>query len=142
MQEPADAAQSPHVTNRERGGRIQRRLDALRISDRQFHETTQIDRKTLRRAVAGDPSVRPNTYRTIEDWLDRLETRAKGDEGLPDELAEDGPRFVEIELEGVYGIARAVVKGPVDDPAAVARAAGELMRQLRAEREAMEREAE
>ena len=55
------------VTDSERGQRIQQRLDALRMSDRQFSENSGIDRKTLRRAVSADANVRENTYRAIED---------------------------------------------------------------------------
>lgn len=134
MQEQADAAQSAGVTEHARGARIQARLDGLKMSDRQFHDYSGIDRKTLRRAVAGDVSVRPNTYRTIENWLDRLETRAKGFEGLPDEAAaEEQPRLVTYRIKGDFGV-EVVVEGPVADRAELEASAMRLMRELRSER--------
>jgi hypothetical protein len=56
-----------------RGSLIQERLDAIGITDREFHAHTGIDRKTLRRAVADDPSVRAKTSHLIENWLTRRE---------------------------------------------------------------------
>lgn len=132
MQEATHAEQSADVTHRDRGARIQRRLDDLRMSDRQFHDFSGVDRKTLRRAVAGDTSVRANTYRTIEDWLDRAETRAKGAEGLPEDPDEES-RLVSYRIKGDFGV-EVVVEGPVKDRAELEASAMRLMRELRAER--------
>ena len=63
------------VTDSERGQRIQQRLDALRMTARQFNEQTGISRDTLRKAIAGDPSVRQNTYEQIEAKLVALGAR-------------------------------------------------------------------
>ena len=63
------AAKSPSVTD-DRGAVIQRRLDALGITDREFYARTGIDRKTLRRAVAGEEGTRASTYIAIESAID------------------------------------------------------------------------
>lgn len=114
-------------------------MRVIDISARRFSEIAHVNRRTMQRALDGEESVKESTYDQIEMWLERLEAEAALHGGIPDEPSEpaeeNGPRLVEIELEGVYGIARAVVKGPVDDPDAVARAATELMRRLREERE-------
>lgn len=122
--------------DRARGRKIQQRMRALGISGRQFSARTGIDRRTLQRAMDATGSVREGTYDHIETWLERLERKAETFDGIPDVAPSDeGERFVELELEGVFGIGRVVVRGPVDDPEAVVKAATELMRQLRAERE-------
>jgi transcriptional regulator with XRE-family HTH domain len=70
-----------------RGQAIRERLAALRMSDRAFAAATEVDRKTISRAVEGVENVRASTYREIESWLDRLETEAgarlNGDRVMP-----------------------------------------------------------
>lgn len=121
------------VTDGGRGQRIQARLDALRISDREFQQTTGIDRKTLRRAVAGEAHVRENTYRTIEDWLDRLERVAAGFPGLKDEPQPEpqGEGIVKYRLKGDFGV-DLLVEGPVDNLAALEASVIRMMREMRA----------
>jgi hypothetical protein len=118
------------VTDGERGQRIQARLDALRISDREFQQTTGIDRKTLRRAVAGETHVRENTYRTIEDWIDRLERQSQGFEGL--KAKDPADDLIEFELSGNFGV-RVVVKGPIRDQEALEASVARLIREMRGE---------
>ena len=103
------------VTDSERGQRIQQRLDALRMSDRQFSENSGIDRKT--------------TYRAIEDWLDRFERQAAGFAGLK---GSDDPEddLFEFEVTGNFGV-RVVVKGPARDQAALEASVIRLMREMR-----------
>jgi hypothetical protein len=113
-------------------------MRALGVSGRQFAARTGIDRRTLQRAIDATGSVREGTYDHIETWLGRLERQAETFDGIPDvpdEGESEGEKFVELEMEGVFGVARVVARGPVDDPEAVARAAMALMRELRAERE-------
>lgn len=105
MQLLTGTAQSA-VMDAQRGDEIQRRLDALGISDREFHERTGIDRKTLRRAIAGEERVRSSTYGAIEAALDRLERDVTaGTEGAPGGL-------VTFRLSGNFGV-DVVVQGPV-----------------------------
>lgn len=126
----ADRAESPGVTSDsddERGAEIQRRLDALGISDREFYEKTGIDRKTLKRAIAGTPGTRASTYIAISAALDRLERMVHGDAaGRPDS------DYVEFTVEGNFGV-RAVVKGPVKDMDELQRAVARLVREMRQE---------
>lgn len=56
-----------------RGQQIAARLDALRLSARAFEEQTGISRRTVQRAVDGEPSVKDTTYRQIEQELAKLE---------------------------------------------------------------------
>ena len=118
------------VTDSERGQRIQQRLDALRMTARQFHEQTGISRDTLRKAIAGDPSVRANTYEQIETKLDGFEKQAEGFEGLKGRKPEDD--LIEFELSGNFGV-RVVVKGPLRDQAALEESVARLIREMRAD---------
>jgi transcriptional regulator with XRE-family HTH domain len=133
MQVARDTAHLAVVTDSERGERIQERLDALKISDREFHEVTGIDRKTLRRAVAGNQSVRPNTYRTIEDWLDRLEKQRESFAGLKSQrgdVSDPGDDLIEFRLSGNFGV-DVVVKGPMRDRGELEAAVTRLLREMR-----------
>jgi hypothetical protein len=129
----AHAAQFRLVADSERGQRIQERLDKLRISDRQFQERSGIDRKTLRRAVAGGEHVRESTYRAIESWLDRLERIAAGFDGLKDEPEPEpqGQGIVKYRLKGDFGV-DLLVEGPVDNLAALEASVVRMMREMRA----------
>lgn len=121
-------AQFRLVTESERGQRIQERLDALRMTARQFHQRTGISRDTLRKAVSGDPSVRVNTYEQIEAKLDQLERTAKTFGGVESE--QEGDDLIEFELSGDFGV-RVVVKGPLRDQAALEASVARLIRELR-----------
>ena len=118
------------VTDSERGQRIQARLDALGMTARQFQERTSISRDTLRKAVAGEASVRPNTYDLIESKLDQFERQAEGFEGLKGQRPEDD--LIEFELSGNFGV-RVVVKGPIRDQAALEESVARLIREMRSE---------
>ena len=118
------------VTDSERGQRIQARLDALGMTARQFQERTSISRDTLRKAVAGEASVRPNTYDLIESKLDQFERQAEGFEGLKGQRPEDD--LIEFELSGNFGV-RVVVKGPLRDQAALEESVARLIREMRAD---------
>lgn len=120
-------AESALVGDTERGDEIKRRLEALGISDREFHETTGIDRKTLRRAIEGQDRVRPSTFVAIESALMQLEQRVTG----PKARAVGDPRddLVEFTIEGNFGV-RAVVKGPVRDMDALESAVAKLVRDM------------
>lgn len=117
-------AQSGVVTTDERGAQIQRRLDDLGITDREFYARTGIDRKTLRRAVAGEEGTRASTYMAINAALDKIEAMVEGPELDP---AAD---FVEFTVEGNFGV-RAVVKGPVKDMDELQKAVSRLVREMR-----------
>ena len=118
------------VTDSERGQRIQARLDALGMTARQFQERTGVSRDTLRKAIAGGSSVRPNTYDLIESKLDQFERQAEGFEGLKGQRPEDD--LIEFELSGNFGV-RVVVKGPIRDQAALEESVAHLIREMRSE---------
>lgn len=101
-----------------RGQAIQARLDELSISDREFAERTGIDRKTLRRAVAGGEHVRTSTYRAIEAALQQLEA------------TEEEPPLVSFELHAPNGM-HVTVKGPASTADELRRQVAELVRDLR-----------
>jgi transcriptional regulator with XRE-family HTH domain len=119
------------VGNTERAAKIQERLDALGISDREFAERSGIDRKALRRAANGE-SVRGSTYTAIETWLTRLE-RETGDlepEPLPEGfeyVGDPAERFIAFEVG--EGRTRVVVKGPIRDADLLREQAAKLVEQ-------------
>jgi hypothetical protein len=119
----ASQAQSAFVTD-ERGAEIQRRLAELGITDREFYAKTGIDRKTLRRAVAGEEGTRASTYMAINAALDKIEAVVRGVEMDP------SADFVEFTVEGNFGV-RAVVKGPVKDMEELQKAVSRLVREMR-----------
>lgn len=120
------------VTDDQRGQRIQERLDALRMTARQFHELTGISRDTLRKAIAGEPSVRSNTYEQIENKLDGFEKQAEGFGGLKSQDPEDD--LISFELSGNFGV-RVVVKGPIRDQEALEASVARLIREMRGQGE-------
>lgn len=110
----------------DRGAAIQRRLDELGITDREFYARTGIDRKTLRRAVAGEEGTRASTYIAIESAIDKMEANVRG---LPTTRAPEED-YVEFTVEGNFGV-RAVVKGPVKDMEELQKAVTRLVREMR-----------
>lgn len=112
--------------NTERGAAIQRRLDALGISDREFHEQTGVDRKTLRKAVAGNANTRTTTYSAIESALDKLEAKMNP----PRTLEPDEQGLVTFRLTGNFGV-DVTVKGPVTDLDALEASVEKLLRRMR-----------
>lgn len=116
----------------DQGAEIKRRMDALKISDREFYNRTGIDRKTLNRAIGNEPGVRRSTYMAIETALDKLEAFAAGEPTTVTPTAEGD--YVEFTVEGNFGV-RAVVRGPVKDMEELQRAVGRLVREMRGDSE-------
>ena len=114
MQAVAVTAQSGLVTN-DRGAEIQRRLDRLNLSDRDFERRTGVERKTLRRAIDEGDRTRESTWRNIETALAQLEARFRGEPttSAPAPDQEAGPRMVT--LRRTEGDVNIVVEGPIDD---------------------------
>lgn len=114
MHAVAYGAQSGFVTN-DRGAEIQRRLDRLNLSDRDFERRTGVERKTLRRAIEQGDRTRESTWRSIEAALDQLEARFRGEPtpaGPKNEGA--GPHMVTIRGTRA-GDVDVVVEGPIED---------------------------
>jgi len=113
MNAVAVAAQSGFMTN-DRGAEIQRRLDRLNLSDRDFERRTGVERKTLRRAIDMGDRTRESTWRNIETALDQLEARFRGEPTTtPAADVEPGPRMVTLRRS--QGDVDIVVEGPIDD---------------------------
>lgn len=133
MQAVAYKADLPVVTTGEgyedtRGGAIKRRVEALGIGDREWHEATGIDRKTLNRAIENVSTVRPSTYTAIEAELDKLEALKAGRPAARVIRSDDpGVDMMEVTVEGNFGV-RAVVKGPVRDSDVIQSFVRDLMR--------------
>ena len=123
-----NAADLPPMGDNQRGQAIQGRLDRLGISDREFHEQTGIDRKTLRRAVAGAESTRPSTYAAIEVALSKLEERVGAAGMTPSPI---GPDYIEFDVSGEGGF-HVVVKGPIKDAALLREQVSAIIRDIRA----------
>jgi len=113
MQAVADQAQSGLMTN-DRGAEVQRRLDRLNLSDRDFERRTGVERKTLRRAIDEGDRTRESTWRNIELALDQLEARFRGEPTpAPAAGTETGPQVVTIRRS--QGDVDIVVEGPIGD---------------------------
>lgn len=129
----ANAADSTLVGNTERANKIQSRLEALGISDREFAERTGVDRKALRRAANGE-SVRPSTYTAIETWLDRLEREVGADLGdlqpgvTP--VGDPADDLFAIEVYTPAGTIQAIVKGQPKDADLIRETALKLMKDM------------
>lgn len=124
-------ADLPPVTDEQesRGAAIERRFNALGIADRKWMDLTGIDIKTVKRAIAGDPRVRPSSYLAIESELERLEGMVAGEPtAQPDDDGTGG--LVEFRLSGNFGV-DVVVKGPISDRAALEESVTRLIREMR-----------
>lgn len=129
----ADRAQSGPVTSTsgnedDRGARIKERIDALGISDREWHSQTGIDRKTLHRAMRNEPGTRSATYTAIESELDRLEARMSG--VAVSHPAPEKPSVMRVEVQGVYGAKAIVFEAPVENVAELEAMVDRIMRRL------------
>jgi hypothetical protein len=111
----------------DRGAEIRRRLDAIGISDREWHARTGIDRKTLNRAIANDERLRVSTRQAIDDWLDRIERENAG----PVDNPEDD--LIEVEVSDSSGVRRAIVRGPVRDREQLTAMVARLIREMRSD---------
>ena len=112
----------------DRGSAIGRRFEALDMSDRDWHATTAIDRKTLRRAIANRSTT--TTYTAIESWLDKLEARNAGRPVAIPAQAKSPEGMIEFDITGDFGV-HVVVKGPVADADQLRRQAMEIIRDIR-----------
>lgn len=111
MRALTNTAELAHVTGDiERAAEIQRRLEALGITDREFQARTGVDRKALRRAADGE-HVRGTTYTAVEAWLDKLEHEVGMDlPSAPSDLPGEG--LVTFSVSGNFGVS-VTVAGPV-----------------------------
>lgn len=137
MDNLASRAQSVLVTSSagsedDRGAAIKDRIDALGISDREWHAQTGMDRKTLHRAMRNEPGTKAATYTAIESWLDKFEAKVAGGP-VAAELAK--PNVIRFEVQGVYGARALVVEGPVENIAELEAAVDRIMRRLASEPE-------
>lgn len=115
----------------DRGAAIKRRFEALGISDREWHATTGIDRKTLHRAMSNQPGTRSSTYAAIESNLDKLEDVTEG-RPVAHPIGDPADDMVEFSVEGNFGV-RAVVKGPIRDIDALQAAVAKIMSEMNRE---------
>ena len=130
LQTAPDGADLPAMTDQEgRGAAIQRRLEALGISDRDWMQQTGIDIKTVHRAIREEPGTRPSSYLAIESALATIEDRMAG---KPTAAPADDPDagLVEFRLSGNFGV-DVVVKGPIRDREALEESVARLLREMR-----------
>jgi DNA-binding XRE family transcriptional regulator len=112
-----------------RGQAFTRRREALSLSVRQLATEMGIDRATLTKAEADDPSVKEKTLAAIEDWLSEREHEREhaADDAGPtnDDHAADS-----IELSVSIGALDwvATAKGPRADAEVIQRQLAELMK--------------
>lgn len=135
MNDVTDRADSSVVTSSagddtDRGAAISARIDALGITDREWHAITGIDRKTLNRARRNEPGTRPGTYTAIEAELDKLEKRAAG-EPVAIEQPPAKPAMLRVEVRGVYGADALIVEAPPENLGELEEMVDRIMRNLR-----------
>ena len=102
------------VTHKERGQEITRRRLAHGITSvRDFTERTGLAREAVAKAEKGTASE--GTYQRLEAWLDAFDEET-GDNTRQDASppASSG-HVVTFEAEGLFGVARVAVQGPVED---------------------------
>lgn len=136
MKELASRADSLPVTSSagnetDRGSAIQRRIDALGISDREWHTQTGIDRKTLHRAIRNEPGTRASTYTAIEAELDKLEAKILGRPVV--QQTPEKPNVMRIEVQNVYGATGLVFEAPVENIPELEAMVDRIMRRLAGE---------
>jgi transcriptional regulator with XRE-family HTH domain len=95
----------------ERGQAIKaRRLAAGIKSLREFAKATGVARNAITAAEDGHGSRA--TYERLEAWLDRFDEETGSDAETP-----PTGRVVTFEVEGIYGVGKVSVAGPVEDAA-------------------------
>lgn len=101
----------------DRGAEIRRRYEKLGISDREWTKQTGIARQTLHRAFTNAPGTRESTYLAIETALSKLEDFIAGKAMPPGvtPIGDPADKLFSIELDGLYGAQRVVVKGPIEN---------------------------
>lgn len=114
----------------DRGAKIKARIDALGITDRQWHERTGIARQTLAKAIRNEPQVRPGTYTAIEAELDKME-RAVSGEPVATQQKPPPAGVVRVTVEGVYGAKALIVEAPPENLAELEEMVDRIMRNLR-----------
>lgn len=118
------------AVNTQTGQNVRDRRLAIGMSVRELAEHAKVDRGSLAALEAGEP-VRETTLAKVLNALDALE-QEMGMETAEVEVQPIGDPslgLLEIRVKGRGGFS-AVVRGPVDNPAAVAAAARELMGEM------------
>lgn len=117
----------------DRGAVIARRIDALGISDREWHTQTGIDRKTLHRAIRNEPGTRASTYTAIEAELDKLEAKVTGQAVAQRTPEMPRPNVIRVEVQGVYGAKALVFEAGPENIAELEAMVDRIMRRLAGE---------
>jgi transcriptional regulator with XRE-family HTH domain len=120
------------VESVDRGRQLRSRIDARGIQLKDFAETSGVSEGTLHRMFRGDDRVRDATWGAAESAIARIE-REHG-VGQPDIIRVDQATpdgLMEIELDGVFGAERVVVRGPSGDPEALQAAVQGVLEKLR-----------
>ena len=106
-----------------RGAALATRRETVGITAVELEKETGIARQTIARAEKGQASKA--TYRQLEAWFDRFDEESGANAPRSD------ARIVTLEVEGVFGIGRVAVKGPIDNPSALRKILADLIADLR-----------
>ncbi len=98
----------------------------------QLAKESGVDRMTITKLEKGGSRYRDSTVGQLTSTLDRIEHELGMDQGVRP-VGDPAEGFLEITMEGVYGVRSVVVKGPVSDPDAIRKLARDLMRDIRQE---------
>lgn len=120
------------VESVDRGRNLRNRIDARGIQLKDFAALSNVSEGTLHRMFRGDDRVREGKWGAAESAIERIE-REHG-VGQPDIIRVDQANpegLMEIELDGVFGAERVVVRGPSGDPEAIQLAVQGVLEKLR-----------
>lgn len=109
----------------ETGSQLRDRRLRLGMSVRQLAEEADVDRGRLAALEAGEP-VRETTTAKVRAALDRL------DEEIGMDTGDENGREVEFRVRGNFGV-DVVVRGPIEDIAALEASVARLVGQMQAE---------
>lgn len=111
-----------------RGQAIGRRMNALGMKAKDLAREADRNRSLLYRVLNDEPNVREDSYRAFELALDRMEY--DGGLGGPDAILSTEQGLIEFEVTADALGLRVVVKGPVEDAAAIEAQVARLIRDV------------
>jgi len=117
------------VNGEGRGARIRARRERMSWDKKPFAIRAGMNRGTLDRIEADDPTVRATTYAQAERALDAL-AEELGFDDIPEDPTEPAAP-IKLTFHDVYGIGEIIVEGPVDRPDELTEAVSKILEGIR-----------
>lgn len=111
-----------------RGQALRRRIEERGMRLKDFVQESGRSLRTLQRAFEDDPTITESTWRALEAKIQQIERENGALDGHGNVAAE---RLVEVEMDGVYGVERVVVRAPAGDIESLTAAVKAIMEQVR-----------